>query len=219
MQRVEPPTPENLNAALNAVRQFDRHDSILVQRGVRWPALLCEDGVERAAYWRVLGCLGDLFVFWWSPQGSTNGRPSYRAVTSGEMRRYHLQPLLAYAQALADLSGLDWFSTELCLSEGTEQSRYSVIGADGRERPVVAIDYLNDQCDLDVQSRVPGWTAGFVCAPHGNAVRGRSITPAAETTASDVTYIFASCLIAGCTTHFMGPIGPIGPMKMSRYMG
>ena len=156
VQHVSKPTPENLHAALTAVRQFDRNDSILVQRGVRWPSLLCEDGVERAAYWRVLGCLGDLFAFWWSPQGSTNGRPSYRAVTSGEMRRYHLQPLLAYAQALADLSGLDWFSTELCLSEGTEESRFSVIGADGRERPVVAIDYLNDQCDLDVQSRVPG---------------------------------------------------------------
>jgi len=64
--------------------------------------------------------------------------------------------VLAYAQALADLSGLDWFSTELCLSDGPEESRFAVIGADGHERPVVAIDYLNDQCDVDVQSRWPG---------------------------------------------------------------
>src|SRR5579872_1890267 len=91
VQRVEQPTPEKLHAALAAIRQHDRNDSVLVQRGVRWPMLRCEDGVERAAYWRVLGCLGDLFAFWWSPPGSTNGRPSYRAVTSAEMRRHRLQ--------------------------------------------------------------------------------------------------------------------------------
>jgi hypothetical protein len=156
VQRIERPTTEKLRAALAAARQHDCNDSILVQRGVRWPQLRCEDGVERAAYWRVLACLGDLFVFWWSPPCTTNGRPSYRAVTSAELHRFRLQPLLAYAQALADLSGLDWFSTELCLSDWPDESRFSVIGADGRERPVVSIDYLNDQCDVDVQSRVPG---------------------------------------------------------------
>lgn len=156
VQRVEQPTAEKIHAALAAARHTDRNDSILVQRGVRWPTLRCDDGVERPAYWRILGCLGDLFAFWWSPLSSANGRPSYRAVTSAEMRRHRLQPLLAYTQALADLSGLDWFSTELCLSDGPEESRFSVIGGDGRERPVVAIDYLNDQCDVDVQSRVPG---------------------------------------------------------------
>jgi hypothetical protein len=156
VQRVDQPTLENLHAALAAARQYDRQDSMLVQRGVRWPLLLCEDGVERPAYWRILGCLGDLLAFWWSPPGSTNGRPSYRAVTTGEMRRHRLQPIMAYTQALADLSGLEWFSTELCLSNGPEESRFSVIGGDGRERPVVAIDYLNDQCDVDVQSRVLG---------------------------------------------------------------
>jgi hypothetical protein len=104
----------------------------------------------------VLGCLGDLFAFWWTPQDAANGRPSYRALTSGELRRHRLQPMLAYAQALADLSGLEWFSTELCLSDGDEASRFGVIDADGREWPLVAIDYLNDQCDVDVQSRWPG---------------------------------------------------------------
>ncbi len=54
------------------------------------------------------------------------------------------------------MSGLDWYSTELCLSDGPETSRFTVTGADGRERPLLAIDYLNDQCDVDVQSRWPG---------------------------------------------------------------
>ena len=51
---------------------------------------------------------------------------------------------------------MDWFSTEVCLSDGPEPSRFRVRGGDGRERPVVAIDYVNDQCDVDVQSRWPG---------------------------------------------------------------
>jgi hypothetical protein len=29
-------------------------------------------------------------------------------------------------------------------------------GADGLDRPLVVIDYVNDQCDVDVQSRCPG---------------------------------------------------------------
>jgi hypothetical protein len=72
------------------------------------------------------------------------------------MRRHRLQPVLDYAEALAELCGLDWFSTELCLSEGPEASRFTIIGADGCDRPLLAIDYVNDQCDVDVQSRWGG---------------------------------------------------------------
>ena len=64
--------------------------------------------------------------------------------------------MLAYVEDLAELSGLKWFSTEVCLSEGDEPSRYAVHGPDGRERPVLAIDYVNDQCDVDVQNRWAG---------------------------------------------------------------
>src|SRR5205085_11003363 len=67
-----------------------------------------------------------------------------------------LWPILDFTRELAELSGLDWFSTELCLSEGDEPSRYVVAVPAGWVRPVVAIDYLNDQCDVDVQSRWPG---------------------------------------------------------------
>ncbi len=142
--------------ALAASRQYDRQDAFLVQREVRCPLLRCDDGVARPAYWRVLGCLGDLIPFWWAPFDRASGRPSYRRLNPEEVRRHRLQPVLDYARTLGDLSGLDWFSTELCLSDGPEVSRHQVTGADGRDRPVVAIDYLNDQCDVDVQSRWPG---------------------------------------------------------------
>ncbi len=142
--------------ALAAARQYDAHDTYLVQRAVRPPLLRCDDGVERPAYWRVLGCLGDLIPFWWSPLDRSSGRPCYHRLAPEEVRRHRLQPVLEYARALGDLSGLEWFSTELCLSDGSETSRFLVRQPDGGSRPVVAIDYLNDQCDVDVQSRWAG---------------------------------------------------------------
>jgi hypothetical protein len=160
--RVEATDAESILCALTTTRQRDRHDSYLVQREVRPPLLCCEDGLERPAYWRVLYCLGAWLPFWWSPPSRLPaGEPSYVPVTTTELRRHRLQPILQYARELQELSGLDWFSTELCLSDGQEASIFSVPGPDGRERPVLAIDYLNDQCAVDVQSRwsgaLPDW--------------------------------------------------------------
>jgi hypothetical protein len=143
-------------SALATSRQYDRQDAYLVQREVRCPLLRCDDGMARPAYWRVLGCLGDLIPFWWAPFDRASGRPSHHRLSPDEVRRHRLQPVLDYARTLGELSGLEWFSTQLCLSEGPEVSRYQVTGPDGRDRPVVAIDYLNDQCAVDVQSRWPG---------------------------------------------------------------
>jgi hypothetical protein len=155
--RIDDVRPDTLAAKIAAARLYDPRDSYLLQRELRFPELECEDGNARPAYWRVLGCLGELTAFWWSPHDAARpDRPSYRAVTAAEMRRHRLQPLLAFAEALGELSGLDWYSTEICLSDGPETSRFSIGGPDGRARPLVAIDYLNDQCDVDVQSRWAG---------------------------------------------------------------
>jgi hypothetical protein len=142
--------PENLATAIAAARGHDPNDSLLIQREVRCPLLECDDGVERPAYWRVLRLLDELIPFWWSAHGSC-----YRLLTREEIRRHRLRPVLSYAAVLARVSEMAWFSTELCLSDGPEPSRYTVRDDDGRERPVLAIDYVNDQCDVDVQSRCP----------------------------------------------------------------
>jgi hypothetical protein len=154
--RVDRTDSDSLAAALAAARQFDRHDAYLVQREVSCPRLACDDGVLRLAYWRILYCLGELIPFWWSHDEMEHGRPSYRRLTAAETLRHGLKPMLAFAAELARLTRLDWFSTELCLSDGREPSRFTVTDAEGRERPVVAIDYVNDQCDVDVQSRWAG---------------------------------------------------------------
>jgi hypothetical protein len=144
-----------LRDALAAARSYDRLDSYLMQREVRPPSLLSADGPRRA-YWRVLHCLDQCFLFWWQPYQEVAPRPSYRAVTPEEIRRHRLQPVLGYASELARLTGLRWFSSELCLGDDPEVSRFTIAGTDGRELPVLAIDYINDQCDVDVQSRWAG---------------------------------------------------------------
>jgi hypothetical protein len=154
--RVDRTDPEGLEAALAAASQLDPQDSFLVQREVNPPLLACEDGSARPAYWRVLCCLGEYSAFWWQPQDRTAGRPSYRVLTPAELRRHRLQPVLDYAKELAEFSELEWFSTELCLGDAPQPGRFSVVGSDGQARPVLAIDYFNDQCDVDVQSRWPG---------------------------------------------------------------
>jgi hypothetical protein len=156
IRRLERPDGDRLKAALAEVRQGEAADAFLIQREVRPPQWTCEDGVSRPAYWRVLHCLGEWLLFWWVPLERAGGRPSYRMVTPAELSRYRLQPVLDYAHDLADLTGLDWFSTELCLGDGPETSRHMVPAADGRYLPVLAIDYVNDQCSVDVQSRWPG---------------------------------------------------------------
>jgi hypothetical protein len=155
--RVDRTDVDSLSAALAAVRTQAPDDAVLIQREVVCPRLRSADGVERPAYWRVLYCLGEIIPFWWNKQEAEVGRPSYRRLTAPEIGRARLGPVLDFVLALADLSGLDWFSTELCLSEGAQGSRFTVRGDDGRLHPVVAIDYLNDQCDVDVQSR---WAGG-----------------------------------------------------------
>jgi hypothetical protein len=149
-------TDEALTAALATARRQEPSETILLQRAVLPPTLTCEDGVARPAYWRVLFQHGDVLPFWWEPQERVGPGPSYRALTPAELRRHRLQPVCFYVRQAAELTGLDWFSTELCLSDGDEPSVYSVTDVAGRECPVVAIDPVNDQCDVDVQSRWPG---------------------------------------------------------------
>ena len=151
--RARVTTPDELAVTLAAARNHDRRESYLVQREVRCLRLRCDDGTDRPAYWRVVHCLGDFLTFWWERDGPSHARPAYHEVTPAEVLRYNLQPLYVAAEALADLCGLEWFSTEICLSAGNEPSRFRVRGPDSIDRPLVVIDYVNDQCDVDVQSR------------------------------------------------------------------
>lgn len=154
--RLDPADDAAYLAGLKGTRDQDRRDSYQVQREVRPPRVQAADGRERPAYWRLIYCLGELFGFWWCPREAAPDGKSYRPLALEEIRRLNLAALFDYARDLAGLCGLSFFSTELCLGDGGETSRYTVPGPDGRPWPVVAVDYVNDQCDVDVQSRWPG---------------------------------------------------------------
>lgn len=140
--RVLATSPEAVAATVQAARSLDPQETYLVQREVRCPRLADGDGVERPAYWRVLHCFGEFTAFWWCGKELERGRPCYRPVTPAEVLRLNLHGLFATARALAVLCGLEWFSTEICL--------------DADSAAFVVIDYVNDQCDVDVQGRWPG---------------------------------------------------------------
>jgi hypothetical protein len=159
VMRVDRLTTEKVISALTEARRFDPGDSYLVQTEVRPPWLRCADGVSRPAYWRVLHFLGEVTAFWWQPSELLPaGAPCYREVAPREVQEHGLAPIFAYTRALAEVCGLDWFSTELCLCPFARPGRFIVSDVAGLDLPVVAIDYLNDQCDVDVQSR---WHTGL----------------------------------------------------------
>ncbi|MSR32970.1 MAG: hypothetical protein EXR99_15865 [Gemmataceae bacterium] len=146
-----------LTSAIMQTLREARDDAYLLQTEIEYPFVEIAPGVHRPAYWRIIHCLEESFPFWWKPaEFCRPGEMSYLPLTPEQVRQMRLQPLLDYSQELAELGGLDWFSTELCLAEEPVPSRHQVRCLDGKIRPVVAIDYFNDQCHVDVQSRWHG---------------------------------------------------------------
>jgi hypothetical protein len=86
----------------------------------------------RVAWFRVFYVVGEVIPCWWDPHDG-----EYQLVTPYEKRTYHLSPLEHMVRKIARLSGMDFFSTEVALT------------AEGH---FIAIDYLNDQCDMNSKS-------------------------------------------------------------------
>jgi hypothetical protein len=95
----------------------------------------------RPAWFRVIFCRGAVFPSWWHPESHR-----YTPVTAYEEDRLGLGPLRRLTRAIAVLSELELFSTEIAL---TSHGRFMVI------------DYVNEPIDLRLQSKaadgVPDW--------------------------------------------------------------
>ncbi len=77
--------------------------------------------------------LGEAAAVWWDDRTHL-----YSVLPPGEVAVYGLQPLFAMVRAIAGISGLRFFSTE--------------IARDARGR-FLAVDYVNENCDMRLQSR------------------------------------------------------------------
>lgn len=85
------------------------------------------------AWFRILSCDGAVYPCWWDPQTHL-----YRPVTAEERFRFNLHPVREVPLRIAQICGLQLFSTEIALTE------------DGH---FLAVDYVNDPVDLRLQSR------------------------------------------------------------------
>jgi hypothetical protein len=114
------------DAVLSARREFPSQ-RYLVQTYVS-PARIG----PRSAWFRVIYCAGKVYPCWWCVQTHV-----YQPVTQADEERHGLGPLRGMAAALAGVSGLDLFSTEIAL---TPEGRF------------VVVDYINDPLDLRLRS-------------------------------------------------------------------
>ncbi len=89
---------------------------------------------DRPAWFRVIYCAGRTFPSWWDPATHV-----YTPVSDAEKLCLSLDPLDEITAEIADLCGLNLFSTEIAMT------------TDGQ---FLVVDYVNDQIDLRLQSTV-----------------------------------------------------------------
>ncbi|MEW6507068.1 MAG: hypothetical protein AB1432_04900 [Bacteroidota bacterium] len=87
---------------------------------------------HKRGWFRVFWAFGKVIPTWWDDQTHI-----YNPVTKEQINRFNLQQLIIIATKLARIASIDYFSTEIAL---TRNNRF------------VLIDYINDQCDLRLQS-------------------------------------------------------------------
>ena len=85
------------------------------------------------AWFRVFYVGGDCWPCWWNPSTHV-----YAVLTSDEERQFDLASVRQVTERIAQVCKLDWFSTEIALTD------------DGR---FVVVDYVNDGIDTRIQSK------------------------------------------------------------------
>ena len=118
---------ETLQEVLQA-RQFLNQDKYLIQEIIH---PLEKDG-QRFWFRGFFSC--DLVqCAWWNDKTHL-----YKELTRQEINRYKLKPIFEVIKKIGEVSRLKFFSTEIALTE---------------EGKCVVIDYVNESCDMRVQSR------------------------------------------------------------------
>jgi len=109
-------------------RQHHKNDKYLLQEKIV-PALIAGE----KGWFRVFWIFGLVLPCWWD-----DDTHRYRMITRGDVRTHGLAPLLSVTRKIADVCRLDFFSTEVALT------------AAGK---FVVVDYVNDLCDMRLQSK------------------------------------------------------------------
>ena len=109
-------------------RVLNSNDKYLLQEKI-YPDVL--NG--RRAWFRCFWAFGKVIPVWWDDQTHF-----YSLMTLGDVSQYNLKKLIRITTTIAQVTRLDFFSTEIVL---TPDKRF------------VVIDYVNDQCDMRIKSK------------------------------------------------------------------
>jgi hypothetical protein len=90
---------------------------------------------DRRAYFRVIYLLSEVFPCWWDDRTHI-----YEELKKEDIATFKLGCLIKYSHLAAEVSGLDFFSSEICLDEKGQ---------------FVMTDYINHPCDLRSKSHCP----------------------------------------------------------------
>jgi hypothetical protein len=109
-------------------RQVHRNDKYLLQEFI-----LPKNFDGKRGWFRVYRAFGDIIPCWWDDQTHR-----YSELIGEEERRYHLEELRTVMATIETICGLDFFSSEIAV---TEDSKF------------VVVDYVNEVCDMRLQSK------------------------------------------------------------------
>ena len=87
----------------------------------------------REAWFRVFYVGGNCWPCWWNPSTHV-----YAELTPDEERQFELTPVRQVTERIAQVCKLDWFSTEIALTEAGK---------------FIVVDYVNDEIDTRIQSK------------------------------------------------------------------
>ncbi len=121
---------EPTREAISQARDFNRKDDWLVQKMMTWGR-----AGARPTYLRAYNILGHRSMLWWSSE-----RGGYECLSWEEFEKYDLFPAMRLVDRLAELNGMEFFSSEICAVADSGPDRFCLI------------DYTNDQCDIDPES-------------------------------------------------------------------
>ena len=111
-------------------RQHHKNDKYLLQEKVV-PVELA----HRRGWFRVFYAFGLVLPCWWNDQTHV-----YEELTPKDEEAFGLEPLRSVATTIQQICGLDFFSTEIAMTS-TEK--------------FVVVDYVNEMCDMRLQSSHP----------------------------------------------------------------
>jgi hypothetical protein len=142
-------------------RQHHKNDKYLLQEKVH-PVVLA----QHRGWFRVFYAFGLIIPCWWNDLTHL-----YEEVTRKDEEAFELQSLSSIVSVIREICGLDFFSTEIALTTAGQ---------------FVVVDYVNEMCDMRLQSIHPDGVPDRVVSAIADAFVGFILSKRGPTAPNDV---------------------------------